>query len=276
MMSRLHTMETVDTPLVLVDTVPRKLKKQTKTSVDDSFFVKKGMLPIPAKTDESLYLRVASLDDVPQAWRDEIASCNNSSAQQTKNQREKEKILKRYGVGTHGMNWRTLHLIVYLVRAYRSSTSHKTFGRIDPITDCDAPHQIKLTNWVAKPEYGKLVDKVEAITTEQRSMIDMTDGFMRQKRARTDPSRTITTKEGRSFCFVDFTNDKGFNQYAWIEVTPFTVIVPLLVEGGYVCCIEGCKVNNDLLKCSRCKNVFYCSVLHQKADWPSHKLICCK
>lgn len=28
--------------------------------------------------------------------------------------------------------------------------------------------------------------------------------------------------------------------------------------------------------CSKCKAAFYCNVTHQKADWPTHKLVCGK
>ena len=30
----------------------------------------------------------------------------------------------------------------------------------------------------------------------------------------------------------------------------------------------------DLLRCSKCKAVYYCGPPCQKQDWPSHKLIC--
>ena len=32
----------------------------------------------------------------------------------------------------------------------------------------------------------------------------------------------------------------------------------------------------ELLKCSRCKKVYYCGADCQRKNWPSHKLICSK
>lgn len=43
--------------------------------------------------------------------------------------------------------------------------------------------------------------------------------------------------------------------------------------------VKGCVVcgsNNNLLRCSRCKDTFYCSKLHQKQDWKKHKVGCLK
>ena len=33
-------------------------------------------------------------------------------------------------------------------------------------------------------------------------------------------------------------------------------------------------IQQDLLRCSKCKAVYYCGPPCQKQDWPSHKLIC--
>jgi hypothetical protein len=41
--------------------------------------------------------------------------------------------------------------------------------------------------------------------------------------------------------------------------------------------IEKCQVcekDKNLLKCSRCKSVFYCGKQHQTQDWNKHKLNC--
>ena len=40
------------------------------------------------------------------------------------------------------------------------------------------------------------------------------------------------------------------------------------------CALPGCVLTQGLKVCSRCKSVKYCSVQHQKDDWPSHKTVC--
>ena len=35
-----------------------------------------------------------------------------------------------------------------------------------------------------------------------------------------------------------------------------------------------CQKECELLKCSRCKEVYYCDVVCQKADWKEHKKSC--
>jgi hypothetical protein len=40
------------------------------------------------------------------------------------------------------------------------------------------------------------------------------------------------------------------------------------------CAIEGCDNKDKMSKCSKCKNVHYCSLEHQKQDWLTHKLSC--
>ena len=43
-----------------------------------------------------------------------------------------------------------------------------------------------------------------------------------------------------------------------------------------VCALSGCGVNGEgLLRCSRCRSVYYCGVEHQKEHWKVHKQCCC-
>lgn len=37
-----------------------------------------------------------------------------------------------------------------------------------------------------------------------------------------------------------------------------------------------CGISGQLLRCSRCKNILYCSSEHQKLDWKRHKKQCKK
>lgn len=39
---------------------------------------------------------------------------------------------------------------------------------------------------------------------------------------------------------------------------------------------EVCKQTENLLRCARCKQIYYCSKAHQKQDWKKHKLSCQK
>eukprot|EP01113_Clastostelium_recurvatum_P001650 TRINITY_DN10677_c0_g2_i1.p1 TRINITY_DN10677_c0_g2~~TRINITY_DN10677_c0_g2_i1.p1 ORF type:complete len:318 (-),score=46.25 TRINITY_DN10677_c0_g2_i1:33-887(-) len=57
-------------------------------------------------------------------------------------------------------------------------------------------------------------------------------------------------------------------------MTPITPPTPA-IEGQYLC--HTCQTGEgDLMKCSRCLQVRYCSVLCQKKDWATHKKTCKK
>ena len=35
-----------------------------------------------------------------------------------------------------------------------------------------------------------------------------------------------------------------------------------------------CRLTKNLLRCSRCKSVWYCGTKHQAKDWPFHQTVC--
>lgn len=262
-------------PFVIVDST-RKVKNVTKANVNDTFFVKNGMSPIPVKTNESVYLNAS--DNVPMAWKEDIA-------RYIQDPQLNATARNRFCINSNGMNWRTLHLMVHLIRTHATTLSYDTHGYIDKKTGHVAAHharQFYTKEWKPLHDYHKLLNMVEAVTGEKRAIIYMTDFAIRHRRVQIDPSFLITTKDDCSFCYINFINDEGFMQYSWIDVTPSTTRIfaqiqpplPLLVDDQYLCRIEGCGINKDLLQCSRCKKVFYCSVSHQREDWSSHKLQC--
>lgn len=40
------------------------------------------------------------------------------------------------------------------------------------------------------------------------------------------------------------------------------------------CAVPGCLIKDNLQMCAGCRKVHYCSVEHQKANWPTHKREC--
>lgn len=40
----------------------------------------------------------------------------------------------------------------------------------------------------------------------------------------------------------------------------------------FIACCKVCGTTTGLRRCSRCKSVYYCSQVHQRSDWPVHKI----
>lgn len=81
--------------------------------------------------------------------------------------------------------------------------------------------------------------------------------------------------------YVESLKDKGFNQindnlFKMTE-TGLRAFIVKLRYGNPICNFCHKKENNmTLLRCSKCKLVFYCDEVCQKMDWNEHKLYCCK
>jgi len=91
------------------------------------------------------------------------------------------------------------------------------------------------------------------------------------------------TKEACSTMDFEITSNGPFGGVAVIEIVRiFTVesiaqriiarCTPIDPRKDKKCAI--CKKTSDLLRCSRCKCVWYCGTKHQAKDWPFHQTIC--
>ena len=56
-------------------------------------------------------------------------------------------------------------------------------------------------------------------------------------------------------------------------------LAPAVADGdARICLCDRCGVvkgRNAMLRCGRCRTALYCSAECQKADWATHKRVCC-
>ncbi len=256
-------------PETVVSKELAKKKTPVHTNVDNNKLIKIGLPPVPEKMSDSIYLNAAA--DVPMAWR--------RAAHRFLQDRQDEQECRRLFVMESGLDWRTIHILVHLIRTRKTTHCYDTNGQINLKTEFSV--RKTKANWKgAKKDYYNTLHTVASAIGDRSVDVFGCDTRIRAMRSAQpdNPFASITTKDGRQFCFIDYVNDQGCDQYSWIEVTLSSDLSPILPitpkSDQYHCHVKDCKVDNNLLQCSRCKNVFYCTSLHQKEDWSSHKLNC--
>lgn len=268
-------------PRILTSSTEKISKKHRDFQVNEDSLLKRGFPVIPANSKESIYLN--AFDEVPLEWRRQVYDymCGGTTDPENKVQ---DPITTRFR-STVTLNWKTLHLIVYLVQTRKTSLCYDTSGYLDKVTE-----HVKLgvsRRWYTLHEYDKLLDYIHISTKDNLFNIRATDKLLRQKRAEPPVSKFgATTADGRSFTFASYFNEKGETQFSWLDLSHKAEMnrdqllqqkpPPPIIKGQCKCHSKECTITADLLQCSRCRNVFYCSVLHQREDWPLHKLVCCK
>lgn len=248
-------------------------KKNLRLVVDDTPLREFGIPPLPLKMDDSVYLDTVG---VPVEWRDQVMEA--LSKQNSRVDTSTQLTMKRFIISTR-LDWRTVHLILYLVRTRKTTECYLTQGSLSKIDESLKPGEN--CKWLIHFRYEKILRSIAACTSDGYKAIHELDQSFRFKRAKRDPFNTVTTiPEGRSFCYLAFINDGGRVQSQWVDISlsndapQSSHAEPKPAYAGPRCNIKGCSVMTNLLVCSRCKNVHYCGVEHQKADWSLHKKEC--
>ena len=52
------------------------------------------------------------------------------------------------------------------------------------------------------------------------------------------------------------------------------VLFPLKTSQKSPCSLDTCMVTDAAFRCSKCQEAMYCSIEHQRQDWPRHKVEC--
>lgn len=257
-------------PVCLVDsTVPQSIENINRV-VDDAPLREHGFSPLPSSTDTSPYLLTIG---VPEAWKKKVfdAACEGPSLDSN------NKVAKRFFIGNQ-FDWRTLHYVLFLVRTRKTTVCYNTQGALSKTDESLRPGED--CKWIIERDYIALLHLISFCTKDHIDVVKNLDMSLRYKRAKRDPTTTVTTHEGRSFCFVGFINDNGMTEWRWVDISlsndkpQQNFLQPTPTYAGPTCHVKGCCIFTGLMKCARCKAVYYCSNEHQKKDWSSHKALC--
>lgn len=262
-------METLKIPMTFIDSsyIPTNNKKIWKTDLTEATMLELGLPPLPKEDGKSVYIQTV---DVPKAWFDLVSDALIGIIP------EKDEILFRFAILIKGFNWKTVHYMIYLIRTRKTNDSYHTQGSITNFDEKLVRSDIK---WVTKNHYKEILKKISLFTGDDLSEMLQVDMSLRYKRSKVD-CNTITTKEGRSFCFMSYINDKNQRESRWIDISLSNDLPQSSMSdkkpsySGDKCNINECSIITNLSRCARCKKVYYCTREHQQKDWSSHKKIC--
>ncbi len=251
----------------IINASVKPVKKHVNLRVNEKPLSLKGLPLLPSKLSDSKYLNVS--EAVPYEWRREMDTFMRKF---NDNDRD-EKVTNRFAIMTK-LNWQTVHILSQIIQTQKTTLCYDTAGYLDKVDE--SVKLFKPTNWRTTIEHNKLLYSIHHCTGDRPDDINDFCITARSKRAHRDPAHCVTTPEGRSFVYVSYYNENGLMQFSWVDISN-SAQLPLPIEYVVIpnCCqVKGCVSKTDLSQCSRCKNVFYCSRLHQKEDWSSHKLNC--
>jgi hypothetical protein len=244
-------------------------KKDIQMSKAEDELLACNIPKLPEGEIGSPYLATAG---VPNEWNDAVMNalfddrCMNSDA------------AKRFMI-SGDLLWKSMHALVYLVRTRKTTECYNTQDALSDIDESLIPGEN--CKWLVKFQYETILECIARSTGDKLVNILNTDISLRFKRSKRDPNTTITTSPGaRSFCFVGFRGETGQTVWKWVDIgysddlPQLTMLMPTPHYKGPRCHTNECQVFSALLRCTRCKAVYYCSRAHQKDDWPQHKLVC--
>lgn len=251
------------------NTRDRQTDRQMETTkIDMNPLIEKGIPAVPDTRDKSPYLGTIG---VPMSWNNAVMDSMFGNTVSS------ESMLHRFAIACD-VSWQATHVIIYLVRTRKTSACYDTQGSLHEFDDALKPGEN--CKWLINRSYDELLRLIARCTKEKPVDIMNLDQSLRHKRSKRDPTLTITTPKGQSFCFLTTLDESRKRVSTWVDVglsndlPQRTGFSPVPKYAGPRCHIKECGAIDALLRCSRCKEVFYCTRDHQKMDWSSHKTHC--